>query len=93
GLINCNTFKKLSFGEKYNLRDKKGISHDTYILGFVFRNQLRKQVEALIEALSFLKKEKYGGKIKLLLHTNWEEKQNGWDIPELIKRHGIDNSD
>ena len=93
GAISCETFRKLSSAEKQNLRDRNQIDQDSYVVGFVFRNQLRKQVEALLESLALLKKEKPNVKFKVLLHTNWEEKDKGWDIPELIKRHSIDNSD
>lgn len=93
GAIDHKLFHKMSAGEKMNLRDRHKIDKDAYVIGFVFRNQLRKQVEALIEAVAQLKGEKANAKFKALLHTNFEETERGWNIPDLAKRHGLDSSD
>ena len=87
GSINTEDFYKLSDIERHNLRQSFNLS-DEFIIGFVFRNQLRKSVPNLLDGFKAFKKD--CPKAKLFLHTNWSE---GWDIPRLIKEKGINNSD
>ena len=79
GPVDCNKFKRLSDEEKVNLRlqFKQYIPMDAYVVGFVFRNQLRKSVPNLLEGFSIFKNRTKGKNSKLLLHTSLEE---GWDI-------------
>ena len=88
GSIDTSNFFRLSDEKRLELRKKHKINKDDYIVGFVFRNQLRKSVPNLLTAFKKLKSEIPNA--KLLLHTHWAE---GWDIPRLLEEHDIDNSD
>ena len=62
-----------------------------FIIGFVFRNQLRKSVPNLLDGFKKFKKENAEAKnAKLLLHTCFNET---WDIQALAKEKGIDKDD
>ena len=89
GPVDCKSFCKIHHKEKELIRESFNISSDTFIVGFVFRNQLRKTVPNLLDGF---KKFKDSTRVnaKLLLHTNWQE---GWDIPKLLKEKSIDNKD
>ena len=83
----------ISNAEYYKLEDKtiKSIREkfkidDSFIIGFVFRNQLRKTIPALLDALNILNTSQPGNNFKILLHTNWKE---GWDIRALMAERGI----
>ena len=74
-------------------RKKYGIDDDTFVVGFVFRNQLRKSVPNLLEGYKkFLDETPEAKKrgSKLLLHTNFSE---GWNIHKLADEFGIDKND
>ena len=64
------------------LRNIHGIDSDCFVIGFVFRNQLRKSAPNLLDGFKIFLKENPQSKAKLLLHTNWSE---GWDLTRLIK--------
>ncbi len=87
GTVNTEDFYKISDLDRRKLRAKFNLS-DEFIVGFVFRNQLRKSVPNLLEGFKIFKKE--CPKAKLLLHTHWSE---GWDIPRLLKEKNIKNED
>lgn len=87
GTVNTEDFYSFSQLERKNLRDRFDLT-DEFVIGFVFRNQLRKSVPNLLEGFKIFKKE--CPKAKLLLHTHWSE---GWDIPALIKEKNIDPKD
>ena len=87
GTVNTDDFYRLSNLERKDLRKKFGLSDD-FIVGFVFRNQLRKSVPNMLEGFKIFKKD--CPKAKLILHTHWSE---GWDISRLIKEKGLNNSD
>jgi glycosyltransferase involved in cell wall biosynthesis len=87
GSLDVNKFYRMDDHKREALRKKFNLS-DEFIIGFVFRNQLRKSVPNLLEAFKKVKKDI--PKAKLLLHTHWSE---GWDIPALIKEKGIDPKD
>ncbi len=82
GPIDSKLFFRLSSSQRKELRLENNIPEDAFIIGFVFRNQLRKSVHKLLEA--FVEFSKRNPKVNgyLLLHTFWEE---GWDIPRYIK--------
>lgn len=83
GAIETNHFFRHDDEKRKQLRQKFGLD-DSFVIGFVFRNQLRKSVPNLLQGFKqFLKT--YSN-AKLLLHTSWEE---GWDIEKLIKEHDI----
>ena len=87
GSVDTNDFYKLSNYKRASLRQKFNLSDD-FIVGFVFRNQLRKSVPNIMEGFKMFKKE--CPKAKLLLHTHWAE---GWDIPRLIEEKELDKND
>lgn len=89
GPIDSTNFFKIDNDKRERIRIENNISNEDFVIGFVFRNQLRKSVSNLLDGfIKFKKKNKT--KSKLLLHTSWEE---GWDIPSLIKEKGINNED
>ena len=49
GTVNENDFHRLPETEKLSLRKKYGINEKDFIIGFVFRNQLRKSVPNLLD--------------------------------------------
>ena len=89
GCVGKEDFSRLNDEARLKLRKKFSIKADDFIIGFVFRNQLRKLVPNLIEGFSIWKKTK-GGNGKLLLHTHWDE---GWDILRLADEYGVERTD
>lgn len=87
GTLNTEDFYRLDSSKRQELRGKFGLT-DEFVIGFVFRNQLRKTVPALLEAFVDIKKSI--PKAKLLLHTSWSE---GWDIGALIREFNINEKD
>lgn len=89
-LIDQTKFYPLPAPERSLLRKQCGLE-DVFVVGFVFRNQLRKLVTVLMEGYKiFLDKHKI--KSKLLLHTNFSEPA-GWNILGAAKELGIDRND
>lgn len=92
GSIDASCFRRLPDEDRAKLRAHYNIKQDDYIIGFVFRNQLRKSVPNLIDGFKLLKSKHPNA--KLLLHTHWSEQPgNSWDIQRLINESGISNSD
>ena len=87
GSLDSSSFYKMSNLQRQDLRDKNNLS-DEFIVGFVFRNQLRKSVPNILDGFKLFKKST--PKAKLLLHTHWSE---GWDIPRLLEEKLIDKND
>jgi len=86
GIVDSKDFFKLNDEQKIKLR--KRFQLDTsFIIGFVFRNQLRKSVPNLLDGFKIFDEKNPNANAKLLLHTHWSE---GWDIPRLIKEKNID---
>jgi glycosyltransferase involved in cell wall biosynthesis len=90
GAIDTSNFKRLDHGKRLELRQKFGINNSDFIIGFVFRNQLRKSVPNLLEGFRLFKQEFPNSGAKLLLHTNFSE---GWNIPDLVNEKKIDPKD
>ena len=90
GAIDISDFRPFSKDEKTSLRNKNNISSDNFIIGFVFRNQLRKSVPNLLQGFKLFKDKNPECKPKLLLHTHWKE---GWGIEKLSKETGVDIKD
>jgi glycosyltransferase involved in cell wall biosynthesis len=88
GCLETKNFYRLSDEKRSEIRSNNTIQEDTYIVGFVFRNQLRKSVPNLMEG--FKKFQADVPKSKLLLHTHWGE---GWNIHKLAEEHGISKDD
>ncbi len=90
GAIDVSDFKPLSPEAKAHLRKKNNIEENCYVIGFVFRNQLRKSVPNLLQGFKIFKEKNPQCKTKLLFHTHWKE---GWGIEKLCKETGIDISE
>jgi glycosyltransferase involved in cell wall biosynthesis len=86
-LVNTDQFYKLKDLEIESIKSKHGLPKDSFIIGFVFRNQLRKLINTQIEAYSIFKKNQPEIKNTFLYtHTHYGE---GWDIPKLCKQYGV----
>jgi len=88
GPIETESFFRIGDLKRKELRAKYNIPLDAFIVGFVFRNQLRKSVPNLLEGYALWKRS--NPQIKntfLLLHTHWSE---GWNIHKLAKEYNID---
>ena len=81
-------FFKLEDDKREKLREFHGINKNDFIIGFVFRNQLRKSVPNLLDGFKIFKKDNPNS--KLLLHTHWGE---GWDINRLLEEKSINRND
>ena len=87
GSLDISNFYRLPDEKRKQLREQYGLTND-YIIGFVFRNQLRKSVPNLLDAFKIFKEKQ--PKAKLLLHTHWSE---GWDIPRMLEEKNINRED
>lgn len=87
GIVEHEHFYRMSDLDRQQLRDANNLTNE-FIIGFVFRNQLRKSVPNLLDGFkSFISKNPKSN-AKLLLHTHWGE---GWDIKRLLDEKNIDN--
>lgn len=87
GVFDTEFFFKKTKEEREALRKRFQIGNDAFIVGFVFRNQLRKSVPNLFEGYALWKKKYlHPQKPFLLLHTHFGE---GWKIPRLAHQYGI----
>ena len=87
-LVNTNNFYKLSDSKIAEVKNRFGLPQDAFIIGFVFRNQLRKLINTQIEAYALFKK--HNPEVKntfLYTHTHYGE---GWDIHRLCQQYGVD---
>jgi hypothetical protein len=87
-LVNTNNFYKLPISKIEEIKNRFGIPQNSFIIGFVFRNQLRKLINTQIEAYSLFKK--HNPEVKntfLYTHTHYGE---GWDIHRLCQQYGVD---
>ena len=91
GCLEDDKFYRLSDFDRFQLRKKYNIEKDAFIVGFVFRNQLRKSVPNLLQGYALWKKNNPNlGKTYLLLHTHWSE---GWNIYKLADEMGVDKKE
>ena len=86
GTLDASSFNRLADEDRLKLRNRFKLS-DEYIIGFVFRNQLRKSVPNLLDGFKLFQESNKQSKTKLLLHTSWNE---GWDIVKLLNEKEID---
>jgi len=86
GVLDHNSFYKLKKEERSALRRSSLIEEDAFVVGFVFRNQLRKSVPNLLEGYKILKEKNPKVKFYLLLHTHFSE---GWNIHRLADEFEI----
>ena len=87
GSLDTSNFYRLPDADRKSLRATHNLSNE-YIVGFVFRNQLRKSVPNLLDGFKLFKKSE--PRAKLLLHTHWSE---GWDIPRMLEEKNISPTD
>ncbi len=93
GAICPKPFYKKTFGEKNELRSRFNLPKDSLIFGFVFRNQLRKEVSPLLDGFSQFVKKHPESNSYVLLHTNFsEDPNNSWNIPKIIEDYKLDNN-
>lgn len=91
GVVNDSYFYRLESSKRKELRKKHKIHEDSFVVGFVFRNQLRKSVPNLLEGYQIWKKSNPSVKnTKLLLHTHFGE---GWNIHKLADEYGINKEE
>ena len=87
GIVRPDNFFKLTKQEKIDLRKRNNIPLNAFITGFVFRNQLRKELRPLMEGYSIFKRDNPEAKnTYLLLHTHWSE---GWNIHKFCEEFNI----
>lgn len=86
GIVDTKTFFR--FPDDVKARAKKFFNLDnSFVIGFVFRNQLRKSVPNLLDGFKIFDEKNPQANAKLLLHTYWAE---GWDILKLLEEKNID---
>jgi len=90
GALESDKFFRLLKIQREALREKHKINKNDFIIGFVFRNQLRKSVPNLLEGFSIFKKNNPSLSTKLLLHTHFSE---GWNIRKLAAEYKVAESD
>jgi len=91
GSLEDEEFYRLSDFDRNQLRKKHNIPQNSFIIGFVFRNQLRKSVPNLLQGYALWKKNNPEvKKTYLLLHTHWGE---GWNIHKLAAEFGVNHNE
>ena len=90
-LVNTDKFFKLKPEQITEIKQRHGLPEDSFIIGFVFRNQLRKLINTQIEAYSIFKRKNPDLKNTFLYtHTHYSE---GWDIPKLCKQYEVNQNE
>lgn len=90
GAIDDSKFYSKPEEEKLFLRQRHGIEQNAFVIGFVFRNQLRKSVFSLLKGLYLFKQIHPEANAKVLLHTSWDE---SWDIKKFMKEFSLKDED
>ena len=91
GCIDADNFFRLENEDRTRLRKSNNIEDDAFVIGFVFRNQLRKSVPNLLEGYAKWKEvSRPRNKTYLLFHTYWKE---GWNIHKMAEEFGIDKAE
>lgn len=93
GAMDINQFSPITEAEKQDLRRRFSIPEDTFIFLFVFRNQLRKSANTILEAFARFKAENPNIKAVLHFHTSFSEKGAGWDIPMMARFYGVKDNE
>lgn len=89
GAMDTNLFSPISDTDKAGLRRRFSIPDDVFIFLFVFRNQLRKSANTVLEAFARFKAEHPHVKAALHFHTSFSEKGAGWDLPMMAQFYGV----
>jgi len=87
GPLDEDKFYRLKDKERKSLRGRFNIPEGAFVVGFVFRNQLRKSVPNIIEGFKKFVDKHPKENIYLLLHTHWGE---GWNIYKLADEYKLD---
>jgi glycosyltransferase involved in cell wall biosynthesis len=90
-LVNTDNFYKLPQDKINEILTRNGLPLDSFIIGFVFRNQLRKLINTQIEAYAQFKR--VNPEVKntfLYTHTHYGE---GWDIGRLCDQYGVNKNE
>ena len=93
GAMDTEQFSPITATEKADLRKRFGIAPTTTIFNYVFRNQLRKSANLILDGFAQFKRENPTADVKLHFHTSVSEKNQGWDFPKMMKHYGIPNTD
>ncbi len=91
--LDVDSFVPISDTEKNELRKRFGISPSTLIFNFVFRNQLRKSANLILDAFAQFKKDYPTADAKLHFHTSWSEMGNGWNLTKMMEYYGLKKED
>lgn len=87
GAIDETYFFRKTDEERSSLRTKFNLDKDDFVIGFVFRNQLRKSVFTLLRAFKKFKLKNPEASGKIILHTSIEE---SWDINKFCEDIEVD---
>jgi glycosyltransferase involved in cell wall biosynthesis len=90
--FNHSAFKPLPKEQKLALRKLYGLE-DTFIVGMVSRNQLRKLFVTLMREFKVFKDKNPGVKAKLLFHTHFNDSEMSWPIEKKRDELGLDKED
>lgn len=91
GPIDSKFFFKLDNKQRSEIRKRNNLPDDSVIIGFVFRNQLRKLVPNLMEGYKMWKDRNPNLKnTYLLLHTSFSE---GWNIKSQADQYGVNTKE
>lgn len=93
GMTDINNFAPISKAERMELRKANKIDPNTVVIGYTFRNQLRKEALTLLLGFKQFKQANPKANVKIHLHTSWSETNQGWDFPRMIKNFELDPND
>lgn len=89
GAMDIAAFSPITDKEKADLRRRFNIPQDTIIFLYVFRNQLRKSANRILEAYARFRKDHPNLHTALHFHTSFSEKAQGWDLPKRAADYGV----
>jgi glycosyltransferase involved in cell wall biosynthesis len=78
---------------KHLLKTNMGLPTNSYVVGTVMRNQIRKLYPELLQAFAKLINEaptEIADKLILYIHSSYPDKK-AWEIPSLLKENGLTN--
>lgn len=89
GAMDTSQFSPIDTKTRDDLRRQFGITPDTFVFLFVFRNQLRKSANNILEAYARFRAEHPNVKTALHFHTAFHEKAQGWDLVKMAAYYGV----